>query len=324
MFLRGKLPLVGRMKLFSKGLPLVWETASALGTYNAGTPISRSFAVNQPATYSVVAGTLPTGLTLSQAGALTGTLENVGGTSTFTVRATAMGRYLDREFSLGVVAATITWVSPDSALNPIERGSVISVPLSATSSLGRSVTYAVTSGSLPAGVTIAGDTISGTINGSAGSYSFTITASDGVAFESRTFSLFVRTPLAKASASNFNALIYNGSAVSNLQDIQTIQNGFRIVLVNSFYNLAADSETSSFRLNFSEDVTLKHIMVDGSSGGPALMVVEYFAGQWFRAATYNTTTSVWTINSAGSVSADWRVRMENAGRAGIGTITITV
>lgn len=58
--------------------------------------------------WSLVSGTLPTGLSLSESGAITGT-PTVAGASTFTVRVTDyLGSYVEKEFSLTVISPTTT------------------------------------------------------------------------------------------------------------------------------------------------------------------------------------------------------------------------
>jgi hypothetical protein len=88
----------------------IWSTASgSLGTFLKQSSVSTSVLATDPdgdaITYSVFSGTLPTGLSLnSSTGAITGTAPNVGSdtTSTFTLRATANGVSVDRQFSITV------------------------------------------------------------------------------------------------------------------------------------------------------------------------------------------------------------------------------
>jgi hypothetical protein len=85
-----------------------WSTASgSLGTFLKQSSVSVSVlatdADSDAITYSVASGTLPTGLSLnSSTGAITGTAPNVASdtTNTFTLRATANGVSVDREFSI--------------------------------------------------------------------------------------------------------------------------------------------------------------------------------------------------------------------------------
>ena len=93
---------------------VAWSTASgSLGTlaYNAsGThyTLSATDADSDTITYSVLSGTLPTGLSLnSSTGVISGTLNNAGGisVSTFTIRASTTNANADRQFSITVGGA---------------------------------------------------------------------------------------------------------------------------------------------------------------------------------------------------------------------------
>lgn len=91
----------------SAGAAPVWVTASG----NLSTPYKPGFAFSQSVsatdadgsstvTYSIASGSLPTGLTLSSAGLISGT-SSVTGNTTFSVRATDSGNnYVDRSFTL--------------------------------------------------------------------------------------------------------------------------------------------------------------------------------------------------------------------------------
>ena len=81
-------------------------TASGSNTFNA--TVSATDADGDTITYSVVSGTLPTGLSLnSSTGAITGTAGSVNGdtTSSFTLRATANSKTADRAFNIIVTNA---------------------------------------------------------------------------------------------------------------------------------------------------------------------------------------------------------------------------
>jgi hypothetical protein len=126
-------------------------------------------------TYAVTAGTLPPGITLSAAGLLSGTPTSIN-TYNFTVTATdAAGCTSVHAYALQVVCPTIT-LAPVT-LPVAQKG----VPYNATvvASPPGTYTYAVTSGSLPAGLNLNAST--GAITGTPtvdGSFSFTITATD--------------------------------------------------------------------------------------------------------------------------------------------------
>ena len=71
-------------------------------------------------------------------------------------------------------------------------GQAYSATIQATGGTGTSVSYAITSGTLPSGLTFSGGIISGTpARGTAGNYSFTVTATSGTTIATQTFSLYV-------------------------------------------------------------------------------------------------------------------------------------
>lgn len=146
-----------------------------------------------PHTFAVTSGALPAGLTLGADGELAGT-PTADGTFDFTVTATdssaGAGPYTgSQEYTLVVAPPTIT-VSPDS-LPDGAIGSSYSQSITASGGEGP-YTFAVTSGALPAGLTLSPDgTLSGTPS-TDGSFEFTVTASDANGFDgSQTYSVEV-------------------------------------------------------------------------------------------------------------------------------------
>ena len=134
-----------------------------------------------PYTFSISAGALPAGLTLSSSGTLSGT-PTAGGTFSFTVRATdasgAPGPYNGTQpYTLAVAVPTITL--PATTLADGTMGQAYSAPLNPASGGTSPYTYAVTAGALPPGVALSPST--GTISGTptaAGTFNFSVTATD--------------------------------------------------------------------------------------------------------------------------------------------------
>lgn len=130
-----------------------------------------------PYTFAVTLGSLPLGLALALNGTLSGTPTTIGA-STFTVTATDTATNcmasLPYTLTVGQACPTIT-VNP-ATLPAMTNGAAYSATFSATGGTAP-YTFAVSSGSLPTGLTLTGNTLSGTFSGS-GSYSFTITATD--------------------------------------------------------------------------------------------------------------------------------------------------
>jgi cyclophilin family peptidyl-prolyl cis-trans isomerase len=127
-------------------------------------------------TYSETSGTLPAGLTLSSAGLLSGTPATAG-TSTFTIQAK------DGSGNTGTQQYTVT-INPQlsiatTTLSAATVNSSYSATIQSSGGTGAD-TFAVTSGSLPAGLSLSS---SGAITGTpttAGSANITVTATDAV------------------------------------------------------------------------------------------------------------------------------------------------
>ncbi len=144
-----------------------------------------------PYSFAVTSGALPAGLSLNTAsGAITGT-PIAAGTFNFTVTATDFnGFHGDQPYSITVAAPTIT-ITPGSLPSQIAGTPGYSQQLVAAGGLGP-YTFARTSGALPPGLTLASDgALTGTPS-TAGTYNFTITATDANGFTgSRAFTLSV-------------------------------------------------------------------------------------------------------------------------------------
>ena len=145
---------------------------------------------DSPYVYTLDAGTLPGGLTLSNAGLLSGTPTDVG-TYTFTVRATDIyDNTATKEYSLTTNLVIID-VTPETLTNGT-KNIQYSVTFEGT---GGTAPYAYTrtSGSFPNGLTL--NSATGVLSGkptSPGTSSFTITATDvNTNFGSRSYSLIV-------------------------------------------------------------------------------------------------------------------------------------
>ncbi|WP_425520158.1 putative Ig domain-containing protein [Xanthomonas cannabis] len=136
-----------------------------------------------PYTYTVSAGVLPAGITLAAStGALSGTTTSVG-TFTFSVTATDSTSGTPSQATRGY---TLTIAAPQIVVAPTTvpgatRGTAYSQALSASDGTAP-YTYAIASGVLPAGLTLASN---GTLSGTAtveGTFNFTVQATDANSF----------------------------------------------------------------------------------------------------------------------------------------------
>ncbi|WP_164931844.1 putative Ig domain-containing protein [Dyella sp. M7H15-1] len=132
---------------------------------------------NSPYTFSLASGSLPPGLSLSSSGVFSGT-PTAGGSYTFTVRVTdAASSTATKTYSNVTISAPTIMVSP-SSLPSATQNSSYSQTVNASGGTSP-YTYAVTSGSLPSGVTL--NASSGALGGTPtvyGNFSFTVTATD--------------------------------------------------------------------------------------------------------------------------------------------------
>ena len=162
--------------------PNVTVAPASLPAGQSGTAYGQTLAASggtAPYSYAVTAGALPSGLTLSTGGTLSGT-PAASGTFTFTVTATdastGSGPYAgSRSYTLTVAAPTLT-LAP-AALPDVAAGAAYSATLSASGGTAP-YAYAITAGAPPAGLTLsAAGTLSGTPT-AGGTFTFTVTATD--------------------------------------------------------------------------------------------------------------------------------------------------
>jgi len=150
-----------------------------------------------PYTYAVSGGSLPPGITVSNTGTVSGT-PSAAGNYSFTVRSTDSSTgtgapfSTTRTYALTIDAPTIT-VAPATLPNPTVG---VAYSQTVTASGGTApYTFAITAGAIPAGTTFGN---SGTLSGTptaAGTFNFTVTATDNGGFTgSRTYTVAVAAP----------------------------------------------------------------------------------------------------------------------------------
>ena len=144
-------------------------TATVLTNLSAGQPATN-------ATWSVISGALPAGVTLSTSGLLSGT-PTAEGLFTFKVHAVNGGVSDDETFTIDVKKAVL--VAGPQTPPRSEVGVPYELKLTVSGGAGGTYTWAAIDGTLPTGVTFdAGDgSVSGTPS-TAGVYTFTATATD--------------------------------------------------------------------------------------------------------------------------------------------------
>jgi hypothetical protein len=184
------------------------DQTSNEGEVVAGVPVTATDADGDTLTFS--ATNLPNGLTIdATTGVISGTLAaGSAGTYTVTVDATDGFNIGSATFTWTVTAASPPVVTPPADQTNNEGDAVSGVFVTATGGDGNPLTYTATN--LPAGLTINATTgeISGTLTGqSAGTYTVTVSANDGLNTGSATFTWTVAditTPVVTAPADQSN------------------------------------------------------------------------------------------------------------------------
>ncbi len=157
--------------------PATFAAASAIATQS---PTLANATSGVATTYTLTSGTLPTGLSLDAGtGNITGT-PTTPGVFTFTVTVANGTRTATATATYTVVPAgslTLGYTSPQTF--PVGTAIATQAPTVTNPTPGVTTTFAVTGGSLPAGLTLnANGTITGTPT-TPGTYTFTVTATNG-------------------------------------------------------------------------------------------------------------------------------------------------
>ena len=153
---------------------------STLPNARLGIPYNQALSASggtAPYTFIVTTGALPSGLSLSPAGTITGTPTATGSPS-FVVQATdsstPSAKSGSHSYTLSVTNSPITITPTDL---PSGTVGVFYTQTLAASGGTAPYTFAVTLGTLPTGLSLSGGTISGTPN-TGGNFSFTVTVTD--------------------------------------------------------------------------------------------------------------------------------------------------
>jgi len=196
------------------GASLAITTASQLPQASLGVQYAVTFAAsggNPPYVWTIAGGQVPPGLSLSQSGALSGT-PAAAGTYTFDVRVTDQSAaFAQKSFSLTVSAGLVITTPP--ALPSGVPGVAYSQTLQAAGGTPP-YTWTLTSGSLPAGLSLSGaGVLSGTPT-AAGNFTFQATVTDSAgATAAQTFTLNIGNNLTFVSPSTLPGAVV-GAAYS--------------------------------------------------------------------------------------------------------------
>lgn len=220
-----------------------------------------------PYTWSLAAGALPGGITLSTAGVLSGT-PTASGTFNFTVRVTDNASQTDTQALTIVVAAAVAITT--SSLPASVVGGAYSQALAATGGTAP-YTWTLVSGALPGGL---GLSSSGTISGTcttAGTFNFTVRATDTVSqFANRALTISV------GAAVNILTTTMSSGTVGLAYSVPVLANGGTTpytwaisagslptgLTINSSTGFIAGTPSAAGAFNFTVRVTDANTVID--------------------------------------------------------------
>jgi len=318
--------------LIYSAVPTWTTSAGSIGTTYETAPISTSVVATSDSaiTYSLSSGSLPTGATLYANGVITGTSPVESGSTTYTFAIKAEDAELQdttRTFTLTINTDVVTWSAPANNTSYTANINEVAsnVVLSATSAAGYGITYSANT--LPTGLSLAGNTISGTPTVVANSSTLlTATASTTNRSATRTINWIIR--LGSDPYFNLTTLLLNGETSSNywIQDAST--NKFTVTVVGDTRPMAfspyetvwsnqfdGTGDFLSFPSNlrtamgggFAGNLTTMEAWIYTSTSGTIIGRYDAIAenGRFYWAVSSNNLTFLWTINAgeASSVSS---------------------
>jgi len=302
-------------------VPVINTAAGSLGTIVSGNVASASISAYDPdggsITYSVSSGTLPANSSLGSAnGVITGTpvVVTTNTTYSFTITSTDEGSLTaSNNYTYTVLNRPPVW-NTDATLSSYSAETFTPITVNAYDPDGGSVSYALSSGSVPSGLTFV--TANATITGTAPEVTdnttstFTVTATDvGEMGTARTFSLTI-TPIIDAQFSN-TVLLIHGNANTVIKDESSSNLPLTVVgdarasnfspFNTSWSNYFDNSTTTGFSFPQHADYSLgtgdftveAFVYVDGTNGNNSYPVVIYGWGpQGGSPASYASWTMV--------------------------------
>ena len=228
-----------------------------------------------PYAYTIASGALPAGLTLAANGTLSGT-ATAAGNFTFQVKATDSSTGPAAPFSQTTANLSLTIAAPTITLTPasLTGGTVNSLYSQAITASGgtSSYTYALTSGTLPTGITL---TTAGLLSGTttqAGSFPISVTATDsttgtGPFSKTQAYTLTIAGPvITMTPASLLNGTVGAGYSQTLLASGGTSPYTFSTTAANLPAGLSLDaSGTLSGTPTTAGDYTFSVIATDAQS-----------------------------------------------------------
>lgn len=192
-------PALIQVELFAQGMAVGKTTKPYSHSFRNALQITGDPYVNlNQAAWSITSGSLPAGLSLSASGAVSGTPTTPAAGTPFEVNVAYKGKSATQSYSIPVVEMETVALSPLTLAAGIQGTPYVASLAGATSVTGgpgaASVNYTVTSGALPAGVSLSSSgAISGTPSAAtpAGGTNFTVNAAYLEASAQRSYNIFV-------------------------------------------------------------------------------------------------------------------------------------
>jgi len=314
----------GATAITSAGPPTIFT--SSLPNSNSGSAYLTSLWANggtPPYSWSVTTGVLPAGLSLSVAGTISG-IPTTAGTSSFTVELTdSIGQKASRNLNLAVVSNGPLTVTTNSLHLAIVQSDFDGV-LTASGGVPPYL-WAITSGALPAGMTLNSGT--GQVSGSpteGGQFSITVAATDA---NSATASKSLSLRVFEQPQDQYGGLINHPCGNGPQPRFYTQKENSRWYLCtpagNAFFmqgvsNVQADASPGDLGISYQQAVTQKYGDSNYKWGN---QITKRLLSWGFNAAVENTSTYVFpfgrpagdTLMPISPVSLMSRYALTNAG-----------
>ena len=169
--------------------PPEFYTDSPLPSGEVGQPYSVQIVASNSPVFSLLAGALPDGLTLSTNGLISGTPTAIDQAS-FTIQATNMVGASNRVYELEIFGPPVFVTT-----SPLANG-LLNVPYSLQIEVDGEPRFSVAAGSLPNGLTLATNGLLSGTPTAVGPFNFTVHATNGYGWSNRVFDLLIaQTPV---------------------------------------------------------------------------------------------------------------------------------
>lgn len=217
----------------------IWSTGTTLPTFTRNVAYSTTVAATEDdsgaITYSLVSGSLPTGLSLSSSGVISG-IPTSSTNASFTARATvtASGTTADRTFNMPNTGPVWT------TFGTIGYTNTYSYQLVATDDSGISPTYSIASGTLPTGLSLSpSGLITGSTSSTGSPVSVTFRATDqNGQFSNQTLSFTL--PLYSFSSHTFTTAGRSLATGPSLAEIQSAYSSASWAQNSSYLNMTTN------------------------------------------------------------------------------------